>query len=157
MAILNTILLVASLIAQSTTTRAAPTAAYSEIDEVGQLDAEYSEMSSVLESASQPSGGAINPDLYVGNQADKDLDMRPAKHEPEVSDEEALLRFDRYRTEPSFRIPRVTVEHVTQETEKLAPGYYFYAPYEAGAAGPYIFDQEGVSRLSLHQSSWVLT
>jgi len=78
--------------------------------------------------------------------------MRPAKHEPEVSDDEALLRFDRYRTEPSFRVPRVSVKQVTQEKEKLTPGHYFYAPYEAGAAGPYIFDQEGVSRLSMSQS-----
>jgi len=149
MAIFNTILLAASLIAQSTTTCAAPTAASSQIDGVGQLDPEYSEISSVLGSAPQSSGDTINPDLYRGNQADKDLDMRPAKHEPEVSDEEALLRFDRYRTEPSFRVPRVSIEQVTQEKEKLATGYYFYAPYEAGAAGPYIFDQEGVSNLSL--------
>jgi len=152
MAIFNTILLAASLIAQSTTTCAAPTTASSQIDGIGQLEAEYSEMSSVLGSAPQSSGDTINPDLYHGNQADKDLDMRPAKHEPEVLEEEALLRFDRYRTEPSFRVPRVSIEHVTQEKEKLAAGYYFYAPYEAGAAGPYIFDQEGVSSLALEQS-----
>jgi len=148
MALLNVLLLAASLVAHSTTTGAAPTTASSQIDEVRNLNTEYSQRSSVLGAASHRS----NPDLYRGNQADEDLDMRPAKHEPEVSDEEALLRFDKYRTEPSFRVPRVSIEHITQEKEKLAPGYYFFAPYEAGAAGPHIFDQEGVSRLSLKQS-----
>lgn len=84
-------------------------------------------------------------DLSRGNQADKDLDMRPSKHEPEVSAEEVELRFDTYQTEPTFRVPKVLVEHITNDRAKLTPGYYFYGPYEAGESGPLIFDQDGVS------------
>lgn len=86
--------------------------------------------------------------LYRGNQADKDLDMRPLGHEPEVSAEEAELRFDTYRSEPYFRVPKVLVEHITDDRTKLTPGYYFYGPYQAGEAGPLIFDQDGASLFS---------
>jgi hypothetical protein len=86
-------------------------------------------------------------DLKRGNQADKDLDMRPSRHEPDLSDEDIATRLDRYHTEPSFAVPKVNIEIRTDDASKLAPGYYFYGPYEAGAAAPYIFDADGVSLL----------
>jgi len=90
------------------------------------------------------------PDLYRGNQADKDLDMRPAHHEPECPESQAASRFDIFRTEPTLRIPKVGVEYLTTNDTLLAPGHYFYAPYEAGSAGPLIFDHHGVSAPSIN-------
>jgi len=86
---------------------------------------------------------SVELDFYHGNHADKDLDMRPSKHEPEISEEEVDLKFNTFVTEPTFKTPKITIHNITEDRSQLAPGYYFYGPYETGAAGPQVFDQDG--------------
>jgi len=95
---------------------------------------------------------SVELDLYHGNHADKDLDMRPSKHEPEISEEEVDARFDTFVTEPTFKTPKITVHNITEDRSQLAAGYYFYGPYETGAAAPQVFDQDGV-RSNDHNTS----
>lgn len=90
----------------------------------------------------------MEPDHFQGTE-DTGLDMRPSEIEPTATDEEAEARFDFFRTQPHFRPAKISVEHLSEDRSKLAPGYYFIAPYWCGSVGPQIFDQEGVSVKSI--------
>lgn len=76
---------------------------------------------------------------------DTSLDKRPVIQEPILSKEEAILRFDFFKTEPEFRSPKIIIEQSAQTGVEVAPGYYFIAPYGGGSRAAQIFDQNGVS------------
>lgn len=80
-----------------------------------------------------------------GNNEDKTLEAKPPEVEAKLDPAVAVARFDFFVTEPTFRPAKIEVEYVTQDESKLAPGYYFVAPFDCGTIGPQIFDQNGVS------------